>query len=414
MPDNSASKAIIYTASSSLKGVMRDALRQVQVTDTLALEKPNEVCKELRENAHSWLLVDFAATPENFNKVLQAAQGPSAVETRPIYVLGSEVNSNILVSSIEYNVGKIRLGTFTPTEINKDVMELAKSYLSEAPIRSAMSSVHRCIQEKDTKGAGDVLRKLADAHAEDPRVLCEYIDFLIQTDCIDDATNLIEKVELTDPDHLRLKHLKARCLMKLKQYDDAIAILKSAEKTNPWNAGRLMEFGSALLATSRFKEAGNKFEQVLTVDPTNTKANSGKAQAMLLSGNIDEGLQHIRNLGSPKQIASTLNATAVMASRTGRREDARQLYTKGIQLLEEDVHSASRLWFNLGILEFRDKKLPRALTCFETALKKDPKFKDAKYNVKILRKMIESHTENNTDDELAGAEVTLQHKLLDT
>lgn len=416
MTDASASKAIIYTASSSLKGVMRDGLRQAHVVETLALEKPNDVCKELRENANAWLLIDFAATPENFNKVLQAAQGPSAVETRPIYVIGSEVNANILVSSIEYNVGKIRLGTFTPTEINKDISELAKTYFGEAAIRAAMGAVHRLVNEGNTEGAGKALRELAEAHSEDPRVLCEYIDFLIQTNCLEDAMTTIEKVESVEPDYLRLQHLKARCLMKMKQYDNAISILKSAEKTNPWNAGRLIEFGSALLATARYREAKDKFEQILTIDPDHPQAKSGKTQALLLSGDIDEGLQHLRTLGSPRQIAATLNAAAVMAARTERIDDARELYTKGIQLLGEDKKSTSRIWFNLGILEFRAKKLQRALKCFETSSALDPKFKDATYNAKIIRKML---TTAGTDGakaakDIQSTEVSLAHKLLDT
>ncbi|MCX6127379.1 MAG: tetratricopeptide repeat protein, partial [Proteobacteria bacterium] len=311
----------------------------------------------------------------------------SAVATRPIYLVAHEFSTKLVDLALEFNISKLRFGDISGQGIADDLKAMGIDFALRAPVADAISEIHALLAGQKLKDAAVSFEKLIKAHPTNMSVMTEYIDFLILSKDLNLAKTYLDQAQIMEPDDVRIKHLQARYCMRSKNFSEGIRILETLEKSNPWSPNRLIEMGDALLATSRFNEASERFDKALDLDPSNEAAKSGKAQSVLLSGDVQAGLDLLKNLGPPRQMAATLNAAAVFAARTNRVDDARNLYERGIQLLSEDSPSCSRLWYNLGILEHREEKLDRALECFTKSYGTDPTFKDAKHNLDIIRKL---------------------------
>lgn len=386
--------AIICATNQSLKSVLREGVRQAGISATMILDKTSDAVRELKAQPKAWLLLDHKIPPEDLSKILTAAQGPTALTTRPIYLVTGEFQPKTVTMALEFNVGKVRFGDLNAAGIEQDLKELNKAYSKKSVAAEQLSRAHSLIAQKKTAEASELFRSILETHGNNSAILVEYIDFLLLSNDLDLAKKHLDEAHILEPNDIRIQHLQARFYMSSKNYEEGIRILESLEESNPWSPNRLVDLGHALLTTSRFKDAKARFEKALSIDPNNASAKSGQAQSVLLEGNMKDGIDLLRNLGSTRQVASTLNAAAVCASRGGRFDEARGLYENGIKLLFEDKESCARIWYNMGILEHRAEDFQKAIKCFEQSMKADPKFKDAKANFDILSKQVGESKKN--------------------
>ena len=379
--------AIICGTNQGLKNVLRAGARQAGLKATMILDKTNEAVSELQKQPNAWLFIDHDLPPEDLARILTAAKGLSSLETRPIYLLAQNFHAATVTLALEFNVAKIRFGDLNAEGIEKDLVELFAQVSERAPITEAIAKIRPLLLAKKHPEATASFSKLLKKYPSNVNIKTEYIDFLLVKDDLLTAKSALEDLQLIEPNDIRVQHLLARYYMRIKNFSEAIRLLESLDKLNPWSPDRLIELGSALLETSQFISSRDRFTRALAIDPNNMAAKTGKAQSVLLAGNIQEGINLLKDLGSPRQMAATLNAAAVFASRTDRLDDARQLYERGIQLLIDDATSGSRLWYNLGILEWRANVLERSMNCFRKAVAIDPKFADAMHNYKTLKRL---------------------------
>lgn len=385
-----APTAIICASNQSLKSVLREGGRQAGITSSMLLDKTSEATRALKEQPIAWLLVDYQIPTEDLARILVAAQGTTAFNTRPIYLVASDFQPKLVDFALEYNVSKIRFGEIHASGIEKDLKEMSALFAKKSPVANAIATAHKFIESRKLSDASATFLGLLEQFPSDTTVMVEYVDFLIFSNDLPRAKQYIEQALLLEPNDIRIQHLQARFYMRSKNFDEGIRLLESINAKNPWSPMRLIELGDALLATAKFTEARERFDKALVLNPDSEAAKAGRAKSAMLGGNVQEGLDLLKDLGSPRQMASTLNAAAVFASRTERHDDARNLYERGIQLLIQDGPSASRLWYNLGILEHRDGKLTQALKCFRNSIGTDATFKDAKHNYDILKQLVDS------------------------
>ena len=382
-------KAIIFAGESLVRGALLEAAKPLKFTSLIHVESGTECAAKLKELPDAWLILDFGVSTEGFNLALTAAQATSALDVRPIYVVSLALQPSVITASLEYNVSKIHIGEVNQEQIANDLQQLARIYESYGPIRAAMGQVASLEHDGKYDEAGEVLQGLAGSASTNPRVVCEYAEFLLRRNNVKGARDAVAGIVAREAGNLRIIHLQARCLMKEKKYDEAIRLLKQAEKINGFNPNRLIDLGHALLQTRQFAEADEKFSKALSIVPTSAEALGGKAQATLLQGKIQEGLDLLQSLGSPRAIASALNSAGVIAALTGSEDNAVTMYRQGIALLNDNPLLAARVWFNHGLVNFRQGKYPAALTSFEQAVRLDGKFAAAGHNVKIVKSVME-------------------------
>jgi tetratricopeptide (TPR) repeat protein len=386
--DASAPAALICATSQSLKSVLRNGAKQAGVLSAMILEKTAEVLRELKLQPKSWLLLDFNLPQPDLAKILTAAQGANLFATRPIYLVAQSEQSSAVSLALEFNVAKLKFGDINIAGIEKDLRKLRDDIKSREPMEDIFEEIQKHTESNNFEEVSKLYSSVLAKHPENLPIKLEYLDFLLLSNDLKKAKSTLETLTAKDQADIRVRHQLARYYMRTKNYAEGIRLLETLDKENPWSAQRLIELGNALLSTSKFSEARDRFDQALTIQPENREAKVGQAKSTLLSGEMEKGFELLRNLGTPRQMASILNTAAVFASRSSRFEDARELYEKGIQLISEEFSASARLWYNLGILERRTNHLDRSLQCFKNAISADSSFLDAKHNLKVIQHLI--------------------------
>jgi cytochrome c-type biogenesis protein CcmH/NrfG len=126
-------------------------------------------------------------------------------------------------------------------------------------------------------------------------------------------------------------------LEQMKQMADvqASALIEKA-KSEPKNAGLLIQIAGIYQATHQFKEATSYFEKALKIDPKNVSARTEMASCLYYSGDVDGALARLN------------------------------------QNLKYDPKDANSL-FNLGMIRYRGKKDPAgAIAAWQELLRANP------------------------------------------
>ena len=84
--------------------------------------------------------------------------------------------------------------------------------------------------------------------------------------------------------------------------------------------------------------------------------------------------------------ATFLIYQGVMLLRTEKFGEAVEVFQKATKCKEGCVEEA---YYNLGIAQITQRNYKEALSCFEKALKLDPKYKEAKQQLRDMKKVLE-------------------------
>jgi tetratricopeptide (TPR) repeat protein len=140
------------------------------------------------------------------------------------------------------------------------------------------------------------------------------------------------------------------------QTDDAQSLVKQAVQFNK---------------DRKYADAIDKYNQALKLDSNNIYANYGIAYSLLASGSGKEGIPHLEKV-IKANTSLTPDAYDLLGSiydKNHETEKAIAAYNAGIKA---DPKSQS-LYYNLGLVYFRDKKYADAEKCAVEAIKIDPK-----------------------------------------
>jgi tetratricopeptide (TPR) repeat protein len=137
------------------------------------------------------------------------------------------------------------------------------------------------------------------------------------------------------------------------------------------DANTLMKQGRELNNQKRYPEAIEKYKNVLTVEPENIQANYQIAFTLFASGKGPEGLPYLEKVINTNAGASLKAASYIfMGSIYG---NAKQL-PKAIESYKNGIKADStnqRIYYNLGIVQYRSKLYEDAEKTFVDAIKRD-------------------------------------------
>ncbi len=168
---------------------------------------------------------------------------------------------------------------------------------------------------------------------------------------------------------------------------EAFPHFERALRLAPDSAPVHFSYGNALAKTpGRMAEAAARFAEAVRLAPGNAEAHANLGKALLvLRRPASEALGHLETALrlNPRLVRARSNAAMVLASAPGREGEAVALLEEGLRLEPRSVE----LHNTLAILHAQGGRFAEARTHWEAALALNPRFEDARQNLRRLEEM---------------------------
>ena len=333
-----------------------------------------------------FLAVDWQIGPDLVLEILEKNRRVHKLESRPTFLFAAKLDENVIAVAAEYYVNKVHTGTITGETIRTDVVQLVKEAKDLSQMRQLLIQVETCRTTGDWVGATQVLGQLHSRFPDNMRIMVELAENHLEMDEWKNAETFLSVVVEKEPQYARARHLLARCFLKRGDMEEAIECLKDAQLISPYNVNRLVEMGGLFLEMSKPHDAKKTFDQILKIAPKSKNGVSGKASSMLVLGEVNEALGILRESASTRELAAVFNTTAIMAINKGNYEAGMNLYQIAKDAIGDRPKVQARLMYNMGIGYYKWKRSEESMKCFQQALKFDPTFDDAAYNVQVMQR----------------------------
>ena len=161
-------------------------------------------------------------------------------------------------------------------------------------------------------------------------------------------------------------------------------------KDFPNSLGAWDMYSLALYRIDRFKDAKKAVQKALKL----TEESDSRRGWLLCrmghiyenSGNFQKAIEWYRKAHLANQLEATfLIYEGVILLRMEKSVEAEETLIKATKCVEGCTDEA---FYNLGVVRLTQKRYNEALTCFENALKIDPKYKEAKQQLKDTKKVL--------------------------
>ncbi len=377
-------EVVLFVSRVNIRPLLKQELKASGIETIFSVEDHDACIEQMILNSSAMLLVDSDHDAVILNSVFSAAQGSFNVDTRPILLITQEMTPTIISYATEYNISRVHAGEISRSAIQTHLQVIFDEERDEVGIRNTMIRIADARMRGDWEMSEFLLLDLYGRFPGNSRVACELAENYIQKDEWSQAKAITESITDLGDNNLRVKHMKARCLMHSGAYGDAEEILIECKLINPYNVDRLIDLGNVLLNLAKVKEALESFEMALTIDSDRKEAQDGKIQCKLLSGDVNEALSLMRQVTSPRELASLFNNAAILSIRQGRFNNGIQLYITAIGTIGKKETAASRLFYNLGIAYMKLGSPQQALSCFGKAAAIDNTFYNAMYNANAM------------------------------
>jgi tetratricopeptide (TPR) repeat protein len=376
-------EAIVFVSRPSIRPLLKQELKAAGIETIHTCENPDACIEQLVLSSAALLVADTEHDAKELSTVLSAARGSFNVDTRPIMLITQTMTPQIVSYASEYNIARIHCGEISRSSVHADLQAITEEEKDENGIRNTMIRIADARMRGDWDMSEFLLLDLYGRYPGDARIACELAENYINKDDWQQAEAIIESIQDGEA-NIRVMHMKARYLMHNDNYAEAEEILQSCKLINPYNVDRLVDLGVALMNMSRVQEALENFELALEIDIQRQDAFEGKVQCKLLAGDVNEALTLMRQITSPRELASLFNNAAILSIRQGHFNNGMQLYKTAIGTIGKKEKATARLFYNLGIAYMKFSHQTEALSCFEKAAGIDGTFRNAKYNANII------------------------------
>jgi len=139
----------------------------------------------------------------------------------------------------------------------------------------------------------------------------------------------------------------------------------------------LIKEGQQLTSEERYTEAITKYKSAIAIEPGNAKANYELAFALYSGGKGTEGIPYLQKAvtlnASPQLTAGAYSLMGSIYSSANQFQKAISAYVNGIKTDSTN----QRLYYNLGLAQYRAKQYPDAAQSFIGAVKLDSSYAPA-------------------------------------
>lgn len=377
-------EAVLFVSRQNIRPLIKQELKAAGITTVFTVESLDFCIEQMILNSSAMLVVDSDHDKMNLNAIFSAAQGSFNVDTRPIFLICQEMTPEVVSYGTEYNIARIHSGEISRSAIQAHIQSIFEEERDEFGIRNSLIRIADARVRSDWEMSEYLLLDLYSRFPGNTRISCELAENYIHKDDWQQAKAIVESIQDLGDGNIRVMHMKARCLMQSGAFGDAEEILQRCKLINPFNVDRLIDLGNVLLNMARVKDALENFEIALVLDENRKEAMDGKIQCKLLSGDVNEALSLMRQITSPRELASLFNNAAILSIRQGHFSNGMKLYVTAIGTIGKKEKAAARLFYNLGIAYMKLGQPVDALPCFEKAAAIDDSFYNTKHNANIM------------------------------
>ncbi|MEZ4741711.1 MAG: hypothetical protein R3B45_04570 [Bdellovibrionota bacterium] len=381
-------EGIVFISRSNLRPIFRKMLKELGIEDITTPDTFEACILELAKNDNALFILDWTDNKEEASKLLSAAQGRFACDTRPIFLLTQDAPYELYGLAAEYNVTRVHSGDISVKTISANLSQIIADEANSSSFRKKISRIAQIQISGDWKKSEKYINELLNEHVDDPVLLGELINNSIQLNHWDEAYQHSQKLNALYPVNIRGMHLLARCKMKQGLFDEAREILKNASIINPFNPQRLVDLGTAYLYTGSTEKANESFTQALELKSDLISAQKGLSKCLLLEGDINEALVLLKTFSSSLELASVFNDAAIISIHSGKYDEGLKLYKAAIKALKDKNQIIAKLLFNIGIAHFKLNDLEQAYKFFKYSMEKDSSFESAVHNVRVCERQI--------------------------
>jgi tetratricopeptide (TPR) repeat protein len=356
-----------------------------------------------------FVIIDWDCGEKMCLRVLEGVKKRGLVGITPIMIISAEMQAKVVSAGYEYSVSKVVIGEKTFQNIQNGVNEAFQYEQKLAPIRDILLKVK---EAREGNNSDEVFRLLADANLRMPnvdRITVEYAEALINKSDWEGAGAILAPLVTKQPPYVRAQQSYARVLMKDGDLDQAKGLLTNIKLLNPSNVGCLVAMGDLLINEGDLDEARVVFDDALDVDPEAVDAKQGVGRIELIEGNIDDAMGILRDVSTPKELASIFNLSAIHNIKDRNYESAMKLYQYSIGLLSSEDKLQAKLYFNAGLGFRKWNMLKRAMQCFEKSIELDPEYDKPKRNYEAIRDHVDEDI--GEDEERIGKATALNHEV---
>ena len=318
--------------------------------------------------------------------LLDKVLAENRLDSQPIIMVADDADDKMLGVCYEYRVASVHTADFEVEILAELIRTTAEREQGVATVRGAIEKAHQNIKSgKKAEAAGDLHDLVQQGLDHQHMLRCELAEIYIADDKWEKAKVLLEPVETDKQWTVRALHLLGRVRMKLGDFKGAVAVFEKAKLINPYNVDRLLALGQAFVSQNKFAEAQENFDEALDLEPENEAVVAASTTCKLIDGDINDALATMRQIKSPRSIASIFNTSAVLAMRNKEFQKGMKLYEMALKIIgDQEAEIAARLWFNKGIGYTRQKVKDQALAAFAKATELDPSFSKAGQYVAVL------------------------------
>ena len=381
--------AVIFSKRQDVRQAIRASLKAkgLSSSNIQNVTSEKECSKLVAETTSNLVVLDWDKSQKAVTSVLDKIAASLKSASHPVFLIASKSSEDIVKLGVEYKVAKVAIGEITVDTINDQITALIKQSLNQDHYSLTMKKLSSFIDDARYDEAIAFLKKAHMGAGNDELFGAELAELYFQNNRYEECKSLLKNIMNEFPSNARVKHMFARLKLKEGDYDGALASLRGAQLISPANVERLLEIGEAYLNIYRTDQAMDAFKQVLEIDPELKEAKQGKAKSLLLSGEINEGLELIRSSFNSRETASLFNTAAIVASKNGKYKEAVSLYKLSVQNVVKDDQLSSRIFYNIGIGFMKWGKLDKAIVCFEKAHSLDAEFDNARFNADRVKLM---------------------------
>jgi tetratricopeptide (TPR) repeat protein len=207
--------------------------------------------------------------------------------------------------------------------------------------------------------------------SQDASALVNKAKALLDLGRYDEALQASENAIELDPDYAIAWNNKGAALINLHRYDEALQALEKAIELDPTYEKAWSNKAAALIDLHRYDEALQASEKAIKQKPYYAKAWNNKADSLFNLGRIDEALK-----ASEKAIEldptyeNSWNEKAVVLNNLGRYDEAFQAAERAIELKP----TFAKAWLNKGMALLNQGKYDQAVKAFDEAIRLDPNY----------------------------------------
>lgn len=349
---HSISTAVIIDHDDQHLQLVKEVLWKIGVNEVSTFKDGEQAWQHLSQNPEPHLIIQEWQLPALTGPYFIQRVRAHGFRNVPIIILNSQLIRADIQLLKEMGASHILKKPITAKQLAMAIAWTIQQHREPTEIKALERRIVQALQNREVATARslrDRFLKMEDV----PRSRAHYVSgmFAYQNQRYEEAlTHLINAVRESDGDNVDVIAMLARCLMKLRDYKAALALMEKASNLSPKNLERLCELAEIKMETGLVSEAGATIESAKAQDEQNPGVMTAEAKFNVIEGNVDKARGIMEQINGVEDVVAFMNNMAVGRTRTGAKQEGIQLYKKTLQSIpKKNTELSAIVNYNLGL-----------------------------------------------------------------